>query len=171
MICDLAKDFAGPIATITAAMAAVIVTVFFNRRQVAIAATQRDIALDKLKHDVFERRYEIYISARSFMEDVLHQSDFEKIDNARIREFRVKLDEARFFFGPDIRDYIGEIDAAAERLLVALGEKWQNPGRNEPAWSRTMKKLGDNSAKLSTMYAELPQKFESSLRFDQLARD
>jgi hypothetical protein len=166
------KDFAGPIATIVAAGAAVIVTMFFNKRQTAIAETQKNIALDKLKHDVFEKRYKIFLAARSLIETVLHQSDFQKIESARIRELRVVLDEARFFFGANIRDYITEIDRTAEALLKALGDKWRNDEeRKEPDWSKTMQELGDASRRLSAMYGELSQKFEPSLRFDHLTRD
>ena len=51
------KDFAGPIATIIAAFAAVSVTWRFAWRQTQIAKEQADIAKQKL-HDVFERQYE-----------------------------------------------------------------------------------------------------------------
>jgi hypothetical protein len=54
------KDFAGPIATICAAAAAVFVTIHFNRKQMQIAETQKNIALDKLKWDSHEERYTIY---------------------------------------------------------------------------------------------------------------
>jgi hypothetical protein len=71
---DFAKDFAGPIATIVAAAAALAVTAFFNRRQTAIASTQRDIAAaqrdiaaDRLKVDLFEKRYEIYLAAKALL--------------------------------------------------------------------------------------------------------
>jgi hypothetical protein len=41
---DFAKDFGGPIATILASAAALTVTYYFNKRQVAIAATQAETA-------------------------------------------------------------------------------------------------------------------------------
>jgi len=88
------KDFAGPIATIVAALAAVIVTVIFGLRQAATADAQKEIALDKLKQDVFERRYKVYATARLLLKEVLHQHDFEKIDHNKILEFRMVLDEA-----------------------------------------------------------------------------
>jgi len=165
------KDFAGPIATIVAALAAVIVTVIFGLRQAATADAQKEIALDKLKQDVFERRYKVYATARLLLKEVLHQHDFEKIDHNKILEFRMVLDEARFFFGPSIRKFLSEMDAAAESLLQALAAKWQNDARQEPAWSQTMQQLGDATKKLSAIYTQLPEKFETSLRFDQLAKD
>jgi hypothetical protein len=44
-----AKDFAGPLATVLAASAALCVTFYFNKRQYEISSAQRDIALDKLE--------------------------------------------------------------------------------------------------------------------------
>ena len=77
---DLAKAFAGPVATIIAASTAAWITYRLGREQVRIAAaqattaaaqaataaaqeeiakSQRDIAYDKLKWDLFGKRYEI----------------------------------------------------------------------------------------------------------------
>jgi hypothetical protein len=168
----VAKDFAGPAATVIAAAAAVFVTYRFNSAQVKISREQKNIALDKLKQDVFNQRYAIYTATKDLIEYVMHQHDFQQIDNARIRQLRVTLDESRFFFGPSVRGFIAEIDATSEQLLKALGDKWQNDDqRKEPAWTATITKLGDASRKLSEMYAELPVKFEEALRYDQIARD
>jgi hypothetical protein len=71
---DVLHDFAGPVATVIAAGAAVFVTWRLGRRQVAIAAQQAttaelqaatarqqaDTALDRLRYDLFEKRYKIY---------------------------------------------------------------------------------------------------------------
>jgi hypothetical protein len=46
------KDFAGPIATIIAAVAAVSVTAYFAWHQKKIAKEQADIAREKLRHDL-----------------------------------------------------------------------------------------------------------------------
>jgi hypothetical protein len=71
------KDFAGPLATLTAAIAAAGITFYFNRSQNRIAQSQRDIAqsqrdiaLDKLKFDLLERRYDIYLAAKAFIQQV-----------------------------------------------------------------------------------------------------
>jgi hypothetical protein len=164
------KEFAGPLATIIAAIAAVIVTIFFNSRQVAIANSQREIALDNLKHSVFEQRYKIYTSAKSLIEYVMHQHDLQRTDSAKIRELRVILDEARFWFGAEVRTFLAELDRTAEDLLKGLALKWQVEGPDHPRWSEAMEILGDASRRLSEMYAELPSKFETSLRLDQLTR-
>jgi hypothetical protein len=48
---QFAKDFASPIATFIATMTAAAITFTFVRVQARIAASRRDIALDKLKFD------------------------------------------------------------------------------------------------------------------------
>jgi hypothetical protein len=56
---DFFKSYAGPMATIVASLAAG----YFARSQAATAAAQKEIAFDKLKHDLFDKRYEIYLAA------------------------------------------------------------------------------------------------------------
>jgi hypothetical protein len=67
---DLLKDFAGPVAAIVGAFAASIVAFSLGQAQWRIAASQRDIALDKLKFDLFHRRYEVYQAAKGILEYV-----------------------------------------------------------------------------------------------------
>ncbi|MGB7037404.1 MAG: hypothetical protein WBD71_17995 [Xanthobacteraceae bacterium] len=168
----IAKDFAAPVATIIAAFAAVWVTRSLNLQQIEIAKAQRDISLDRLKHDLFQKRYEVYVAAKSLIEYVKRESDFKKIDSSRIRELRVILDEARFFFGPEIRSHLSEIDQTCEALLNGLALKWQiQDDSSDPKWAIAIQQLGDASRKLAAMYSILSEKFEPSLRFDQLAHD
>jgi hypothetical protein len=61
---DILKDFAGPVAAIVGAFAASMVAWSLGRPQWRIAASQRDITLDKLKFDLFQRRYGVYQVAR-----------------------------------------------------------------------------------------------------------
>jgi hypothetical protein len=50
------KDFAGPLATIFAALAAVGVTAYFAWHQKQIAKRQVDISGEKLRHNLYEKR-------------------------------------------------------------------------------------------------------------------
>jgi hypothetical protein len=59
---DFFKDFASPIATIIAAFAATYVAWRFQSVQAATAKQQADIAKDKLRHDLYDRRYRIFDS-------------------------------------------------------------------------------------------------------------
>ncbi len=67
------KDFAGPIATIIAAVAAVSVTAYFAWHQKKIAQQQADIARHKLRHDLYNRRifssiFDLYNAMTSWQE-------------------------------------------------------------------------------------------------------
>ena len=71
------KDFAGAIATTFAAFVAAGITYFFNRAQTRLAETQADVAVEKLKLDLFEKRYALYNSAKQLVP--LH-GDFERLN-------------------------------------------------------------------------------------------
>ncbi len=122
MMYELFRDFASPIATIIAASVAGGITYAFAKRQAGIAASQRDIALDKLKFDLFDARYEIYEAAKSLIEHVSFVTELEKTDTTKIRALYVKLDEARFYFPPDIRAILDEIHKLCERSSTT----WEN---------------------------------------------
>lgn len=68
------KALASPFVTLVAAGAAM----FFTSKQVKIAKLQSDIALDKLKYDLFDKRYEIYHITKNVLEHILSNLDFEK---------------------------------------------------------------------------------------------
>jgi hypothetical protein len=52
---DVLKDFASPVITLITALIAGFITFTFNRNQAQLARSQRDIALDKLKFDLFRK--------------------------------------------------------------------------------------------------------------------
>jgi hypothetical protein len=57
------KDFAGPVATIVAAFAAVGVTWHFAREQARVAR-------EKLRLDLYSRRYRVFEAARKLLAEV-----------------------------------------------------------------------------------------------------
>ncbi len=64
---DVIKDFAAPVVTLIAAVIAGLITLTFSRAQTRVSRSQRDIALDRLKFDLFEKRYAIYDAAKSLL--------------------------------------------------------------------------------------------------------
>jgi hypothetical protein len=62
MYIQIFKDFAGPLATVIAAIAAVSVTAYFAWHQRKIASEQAHIARERLRYDLFDRRLEIFTS-------------------------------------------------------------------------------------------------------------
>jgi hypothetical protein len=164
---QILKDFAGPVAAIIGATVAGTITFIFARAQTRIAASQRDIALDKLKFDLFQKRYEIYEATKSLLEHMAFVIDLETSNPARMRSLYVTLDEARFYFPPDITRLLDDIHASCERFMYHLGEREVTPIDN-PKWRSLGDALAQDQAELRAFYATLPQKFEASLAFKQL---
>jgi hypothetical protein len=162
------KDFAGPLATLAAAVAAIVVTIFFNRSQLRIAASQRDIARDKLKSDLFKSRYEIYESAKALIEYVSLVHNLEQIDATKIRNIYVQLDEARFYYPEIICKYLNDLHDQCEIFFSHLSERDRTNLDNHEEWSRLADALARDQSELRDIYVSLPSTFESSLRFTQL---
>ncbi|MGA7657441.1 MAG: hypothetical protein WCA96_11750, partial [Methylocella sp.] len=59
---QLFKDFAGPIATIIASLAAAFVAWQLGRTQADISKSQLRTSREKLRLDLFEKRYAVYIA-------------------------------------------------------------------------------------------------------------
>ena len=65
MLYSILKDFAGPVATVIAALSAVGVTGYFVFRQWQIAKQQPQTAREKLLLDLFDKRFALYEELRA----------------------------------------------------------------------------------------------------------
>jgi hypothetical protein len=177
---ELVKALAGPVATIIAAFAAVRVTYHFGKQQIRIAEvqaataaaqkdiakSQRDIAYDRLKYDLFEKRYEIYLAAKKLIEytsqlkkpgDVLDQSALE---------LKVKLIEARFFFPPTEAALFANIAQLAAMHHIASATSLAG---QPPQTQAGVEEVYTNSImQLTQIYERLPEMLEKELGFAQL---
>jgi hypothetical protein len=166
----LLKDFAGPVATTIAAITAIVVTQRFNKRQLEVSKAQRDIALDKLKFDLFELRYGIYLAAKELIEYVSTHHKLNEVDSNHVRSLYVKLDEARFFFDKETIGFMQEITQTAEKRFELMRQHDLADADNEEVWGKLVEGLTGCDIALREMYAEAPEVFETSLRFDQLVK-
>jgi len=119
MMYQFFKDFAGPIATISAAIAAVCVTGYFAWRQTQIAKEQVDIAKQKVRHDVFERQYErryrVFVAARKLLCEIgTHRIASEK----DLRDYVIGTSDAVFLFNGDFANRLKEIHDRALKLQI-----------------------------------------------------
>jgi hypothetical protein len=167
---DLLKDFAGPVATTIAAITAIVVTQRFNKRQIEVSRAQRDIALDKLKFDLFELRYGIYLAAKDLIEYVSTHQKLNEVDSNHVRSLYVKLDEARFFFDKETIKFLQQMVATAERRFEFMRQRDLADIDNEDVWSKVVDGLTGCDISLRELYAEAPEVFETSLRFNQLTK-
>lgn len=166
------KDFAGPIAVIIASGAATWITHRLGSRQARIAEAQRDIAYDKLKHDLFDQRYEIYLAAKSLIEAMfaaLPGDDVKRDADPEIKRLRLKLDEARFFFPPDTRAYCESIEKHVYDLLVA-SRAVTGYSEDRPERQQLRDQQANAEIALAKIYEELAKIFERDIGFDQLTK-
>jgi hypothetical protein len=165
---EILKDFASPVVTLIGASIAGIITFTFARIQARIAKSQRDIAVDKLKFDLFQKRYEIYTAAKQLVEQVSLVSDLKKSDPMAIRALYVTIDEARFYFPPEIRQLLANLQAICERFFTHLAQRDQISIDNDNLWRAMAETLAADQSELRSLYASLPRRFETSLAFKQL---
>jgi hypothetical protein len=163
------KDFASPIVTFFAATVAGVITFTFARIQARIATSQRDIALDKLKNDLFQRRYDIYAATKELLELIPMIHSIRDSQPGKIRSLYVKMDEARFYFPPDIIKLLDGIHKACEDFLIHLGER-ENTSDESEKWRELGELLAYDQQVLRSFYSYLPGCFETTLAFSQLTR-
>jgi len=176
MICwlDIAKAFASPLTTVLGAGAAVYVTWSIGKAQVRIAEgqaetarAQRDIAFDKLKHDLFERRYEVYTAAKGIMERVIRTGTDRPIDDLELLAMRIKLDEGRFFFPPKRVALFDMIDQLTTQHEVAR-MSWVRDNDDDAIRVKQGDVMGDAITKLSEIHRHFPKLMQEEMEFSQL---
>src|SRR5260221_9615198 len=118
--------WAGPLATVVASVTAAGVAATYGyfqyqlgRAQKAIAESQRDIAYDKLKFDLFAKRYEVYATAKKLIEHICSDAHPEDIDDSNVLEWRNKLAESGFFFSGQTKELLDLVAHLTERYLLA----------------------------------------------------
>jgi hypothetical protein len=136
--------------------------------QARTALAQRDIAFDKLKHDLFEKRYAIYTAARCVMERVIRTgADERPIDDHELMDMRVKLDEGRFFFPPKPVALFEMIDQLTTQHEVAR-LSWLRDNDNDANRVRQGDAMGDAVMKLSEIHRQFPVLMQAEMAFSEL---
>ena len=121
------KAFAGPIATVFASLTAVGVAVTFgiiqariSRSQAETAAAQKDIAkgqlniaLERMKHDLFEKRFAVFEVARQLL---IRAVQHDHVDAGEIIKFNMETADAEFLYNEDIVDYLDSLRSRIVRL-------------------------------------------------------
>jgi hypothetical protein len=92
-----------------------IATLFLSIAVVAIAWQQWRVADNKLRLDLFDRRYKVYDATRKFLDTTIG----EGYTDSRLVEFNVGTSDAEFLFGAEVVEYIREILRRAGLLVIA----------------------------------------------------
>jgi CYTH domain-containing protein len=99
---SLVKDLVLPIATFSLSVAVGIV-----------AWQQWRVARNKLRLDLFDRRYKVYNATRAFLSLVLDNAVTEE----KLAEFNLATSDAEFLFGDDVVQFLTQIRQRATNLL------------------------------------------------------
>jgi len=81
-------------------------TVIVGLSVACIAFQQWRVARNKLRMDLFDRRYKIYEATRKFLTEILRSASF---DDSHLFEFYAGSSDAEFLFRSDVVDYLSHI--------------------------------------------------------------
>ena len=90
-----------------------VLVAFFG---VWIASLQYRLAREKLKLDLFEKRYKIFDATRKFFGKVMREGEVKTVD---IVTFRIDTSDAMFLFGKDVNDYLEDVKERGFKNLKA----------------------------------------------------
>jgi hypothetical protein len=155
-MCDI-KDFLGPAATIIAAFTAAGIAWYFAWQQARIAQQQANTALDQLRHSSFEKRYAIYKDVQDLIRLLINEADKAEFRPFEVLPHYVVMDEAMFFFPPEICAWMRQLKNDCQSFLSSHAAR----GRNPEEYSNKQQRLVDH-------LTEMPQRFEQELRLRQL---
>ena len=171
MIYSILKDFAGPIATVIAAIAAT----YFVRRQWQTAQQQADTAKDQLRNSLFEKRYAIYVAARKAVAISFERRDEDQMP-AELNALFLHFEEARFFFSDQIYLFLDQLRKDIKTFLQKNYLYRKNVAQHAgPQRADVRKVLLDEEAALLKLQEQLyitsqmlPKTFADVLAFPQL---
>jgi hypothetical protein len=89
------------------------VALFLSIAVAIIAALQWRVADNKLRLDLFDRRYKVYDATRKFLSVILREANFA---NPQLFEFYAGTSDAEFLFGPDVTEHLEKIRKRAVHL-------------------------------------------------------
>jgi hypothetical protein len=92
------------------------VALFLSLAVAIIAALQWRVADNKLRLDLFDRRYKVYDATRKFLSVILREAKFT---HSELFEFYAGISDAEFLFGADVTEHLEKIRKRAVHLQAA----------------------------------------------------
>ena len=93
-----------------------IVTLFLSTAVVVIALQQWRVADNKLRLDLFDRRYKVYDTTRKFLAIIIRDATFT---DSQLFEFYGGTSDAEFLFRADVVEYLSKIRNRAVDMQAA----------------------------------------------------
>jgi hypothetical protein len=170
---ELAKTFAGPLATIIAATAATGITYAFNSRQLKVAKdqavtadAQRKIAAARLNFDLYAKRYVVFEIARRLLRDVV-QSGY--VDAKEVINFNIETADAPFLFEQDVVNYLDELRRKILRLkTLQAQESAADEADEEEKRQRLVDLAADQHLELNRELEIIVEKFKPYLKLGNI---
>ncbi len=135
-------------------------TLFLSVAVAAIAWQQWRVADNRLRLDLFDRRYKIYDAARKFLAVIIREAAFT---NSELIEFNIGTSDAEFLFRADVVDYLSQIRKHAVHMQTAQRIFEPLPVGKER--SRHVQAQHDDLVWLTDQITELPKMFAPYLGF------
>ncbi len=85
-----------------------------------IAYQQFQINSQKLKLDLFEKRYAVFDALKTIINQVTHHAT---INNDHINEYKINIADAKFLFNDDVNDYLQTVLNKSAALLLYQTKK------------------------------------------------
>lgn len=164
------KNIPQPIATLVASAVAVGVTWRFQRIQAKIAQSQADTAKNKLRLELYERRYALYEAVIVLINvDTIVGSDV--VDGVKIIENAKQIiNQSRFLFNGDIIDFNKKIITLSNEILNMIVELKMNPEDSTKNYehSQIRSKKDAKIAELHTYIDKLEPTYAPYLSFETI---
>jgi hypothetical protein len=132
---------------------------------VIIAALQWRVARNKLRLDLFDRRYKLYDAARKFLSLSLRET---KVELPPLAEFNVGVADAEFLFGSDVLKYLEQLRKNALHLRTT--QSLQSHSRTNDEIKKRVKTEDEDIKRLISQLDELTKVFSRYLGFADVAR-
>jgi hypothetical protein len=91
---------------------------------ICVALLQWRLSRHKLKMDLFDKRYQVYLSAQQF---ISHVASDAKVDFNEIIKFGRNTKQGIFLFDKNVTNYLNQIDKKAMELLKIQSELGRAP--------------------------------------------
>ena len=166
------SELAGPVATVLAAAAAAYVAFTLGRSQTAVAKLQADIAKrawqtsnERIVLDLFEKRLAIYEEIRETIKPINGSGNSGDED---FYKYCQSIDRARYFFGPDVTNYLERLRIAlsSHQLACAMVSNNSTPDRHN--W---VQRKAEAFKQIIGFYNDAPPLFAPYIQAHQKATD
>jgi hypothetical protein len=132
-----------------------------------IAWWQKVIAKEKLKHDLFDKRYAVFMAFYKLLGAILDNRELD----AELREANAARAQSPFLFDSKLGNYLEELHKEASRINT-LSKLYSDPAIASPP-ERVIKyeELVGDRLKLHSRYTEMVNEFSQFLKLEDFSRE